>query len=167
MARWFDGMVGSFKESFRSRSRCVQRFVSDPRSDMTWIPERSNAVGASCLLFLLPASLGYPSMYVQTLISFISDFVYARQDAMFHPLDRVGAATHFGCVVVVAFRDLVALTAFVLTLLCLSAWWISSTCIVKRRWDDYVVAHVGWHIVASCTMFYVLRTSRNEPLHMQ
>lgn len=139
--------------------RRVGDFLSSTTTTLTVDPPpRSKAIiGASCLLYLVPASLGYPSLVVQAVLAFLSDYAYTGKDSWVHPLDRVAASSHFACTTFLAFRVLPARVVCFLSVLCMASWLNSKRCIRHRRYDSYVVAHVWWHMVSSCVVFYVLR----------
>mmetsp|Transcript_27287 Transcript_27287/g.44433 ORF Transcript_27287/g.44433 Transcript_27287/m.44433 type:complete len:181 (-) Transcript_27287:575-1117(-) len=133
-------------------------------SSGTTFPTRSLLVGVSCFSFLLPAffcgSLPLSFAWVlQTIFSFLADFVYFGIPSVFHGIDRVCAITMVSFTVIAALiwfpsdlKIMVPPLFFVCTIfLCKSK-------VAAKRGEEsnYFKSHSAWHFLAGPSAAFVM-----------
>ena len=117
--------------------------------------QRSNMVGLSTLLFLLPACKPGMSPWrrklciVQACVAYLSDFHYAGRTHLSHGIDRIVATTHVALYVFLwrhfALSGLDAVAA-----MCYS---MSMACIRMNHRKAYELWHTLWHVAASACLW--------------
>lgn len=132
-----------------------------PVSRMKWIPYACPFVGASCLLYLLPALFGGGKIYfLQALLSFMSDYVRAGKDSAFHPLDRTCASI----LVFITVLKGIHVIGFCKTALWASVPFLSYSssvrCIQEKDFDSYRLSHIVWHVSSVSAIVYVSISSQ-------
>lgn len=114
--------------------------------------QRSNMVGLSTLLFLLPACKQKISPWrrlmciLQACVAYLSDYHYAGRRHLSHGIDRVVATTH-----IALYASRVVGTGFdAVAAVCYS---MSMACIRMHHREAYELWHTLWHVAASACLW--------------
>ena len=114
-------------------------------------------MGASCLLYLLPALCGMPEAWLlQMALSFGSDFACTGQASWVHPADRLSALALSVYMIWTSLRELGLAPTLFLTSFAFAPYVASRAALRWHDYDAYVRAHSLWHLTSALANVIVL-----------
>ncbi len=125
-----------------------------------WITRRSIPVGATSFCYLIPFIWGGCPMYViQCIPSFMSDYIFLKNDSYWHPIDRSLALINSIFTITTAFWVIKWWEVLILVFATYCNYFSSLYFISKKNMIGFEVSHTIWHVLGSLSISYVTMTA--------
>jgi len=150
------------KKKRNSVSEILQGHAKNIFSPKTTLPfvHQSSLLGLSCFSYLIPipwlsADIFKAAMVLQSILSFLGDYVYAGRTSYTHCMDRILASFLTTFFIGRAFNHLTFITSVVLSILPLICLYLGKKAVINKDMESYAIWHSLWHLVGALCLTYL------------